>query len=200
MNYERIYNQIIERGKQRILEGYGENHHIIPKCMGGADTQDNMVRLTAKEHFLCHLLLIEMYPGIHKLVQAAYLMTHSRNKGKVSSKYYAILREGHGKASSQRNKGRKVTEAQKKQISKTLKGRVITWGDKISEAKKGKKKGPQSKETREKRSAALKNRTWEDIYGVEGARLRRESHKQRRLKNKNKSYGKEKDTSNLKRD
>ena len=30
MNYERIYNAIIERAKTRQLEGYKERHHIIP--------------------------------------------------------------------------------------------------------------------------------------------------------------------------
>ena len=54
MNYEKIYNQIIERAKNRVLEGYGEKHHIIPKCMGGKNNLDNLVNLTAREHFLSH--------------------------------------------------------------------------------------------------------------------------------------------------
>jgi hypothetical protein len=57
MNYERIYNQIIERAKNRKLIGYKERHHIIPKCMGGNNNELNLVELTAREHFLCHWLI-----------------------------------------------------------------------------------------------------------------------------------------------
>jgi len=56
MNYQKIYDQIIERAKNRKLEGYKEKHHIIPKCLGGPDNKENLVELTAREHFLCHLL------------------------------------------------------------------------------------------------------------------------------------------------
>ena len=30
MNYQKIYSQIIERAKNRQLEGYKEKHHILP--------------------------------------------------------------------------------------------------------------------------------------------------------------------------
>ena len=63
MEYKKIYNQIVERAKNREIEGYTEEHHIIPKCMGGGDEKENLVKLTAKEHFLCHKLLCEIYPN-----------------------------------------------------------------------------------------------------------------------------------------
>ncbi len=40
MNYEKIYSKIIEQGQNRILEGYGEKHHILPKCTGGPKVQN----------------------------------------------------------------------------------------------------------------------------------------------------------------
>ena len=52
MNYQRIYDQIINRAKERTLEGYKEKHHIIPKCMGGSNEKQNLIELTAKEHFI----------------------------------------------------------------------------------------------------------------------------------------------------
>lgn len=63
MNYKRIYDKIIENRKQNPLQNtdYGENHHIIPRSLGGADESENLVRLTAREHFICHALLAEMY-------------------------------------------------------------------------------------------------------------------------------------------
>ena len=67
MNYEKIYNQIIDRAKIRVLEGYKEIHHIIPRCVGGTNDKDNLVTLTAREHFICHWLLVRMYPDNNKL-------------------------------------------------------------------------------------------------------------------------------------
>lgn len=63
MNYKKIYNAIINRAKTREhIEGvYYENHHIIPKCIGGKNTSANKVPLTAREHFLCHWLLTKIY-------------------------------------------------------------------------------------------------------------------------------------------
>jgi hypothetical protein len=29
--YTIVYNNIVNRAKSRVLDGYGENHHIIPK-------------------------------------------------------------------------------------------------------------------------------------------------------------------------
>lgn len=74
MNYERIYNQIIERAKTRTLKGYGETHHIIPKCLNGTNHPENMVRLTAREHFLAHWLLHEIYPNNSDLRYAFWCM------------------------------------------------------------------------------------------------------------------------------
>lgn len=62
MNYQRIYNNIISNRKQNPLtEGYGETHHIVPRSLGGTDNKNNLVRLTAREHFVCHCLLSKMY-------------------------------------------------------------------------------------------------------------------------------------------
>jgi hypothetical protein len=63
MDYLKIYNNIIERGKLRghskkELDGYYESHHIKPKCLGGKDCKNNLVLLTAKEHYICHLLFV----------------------------------------------------------------------------------------------------------------------------------------------
>jgi hypothetical protein len=63
MNYKRIYNKIIENRRINPLNEneYGEKHHVTPRSLGGEDTSDNLIRLSAKEHFICHALLAEMY-------------------------------------------------------------------------------------------------------------------------------------------
>jgi DNA-binding CsgD family transcriptional regulator len=63
MNYQRLYNNIVENRKINplSLNEYGEIHHITPKSLGGVDDSSNLIRLTAREHYICHLLLSEMY-------------------------------------------------------------------------------------------------------------------------------------------
>lgn len=87
MNYQRIYNQIIERAQTRQLEGYKETHHIMPKCIGGLDVEENLVELTAREHFLCHRLLIEIYPEEEKLKYSLWLMATGKRRWKTSDPY-----------------------------------------------------------------------------------------------------------------
>lgn len=64
--YTNIYNKIIDQAKLRSITGYTEKHHIIPKSFGGSNDQINIVNLTAREHFLCHLLLTKMTTGEYK--------------------------------------------------------------------------------------------------------------------------------------
>lgn len=103
MNYQLIYNQLIERAKTRVLTCYKEKHHITPKCMGGLDVPENLVFLTGREHFLAHWLLCRIYPrklypeyiGLH---QAFRLMCNNLNhrykyKYKFTSRCYQEAKE-----------------------------------------------------------------------------------------------------------
>jgi len=58
--YSRWYNNIIDRARSRTITGYRERHHIIPRSLGGNNSPHNLVDLTAREHFICHLLLTRM--------------------------------------------------------------------------------------------------------------------------------------------
>ena len=86
MDYNKIYNQLIERAKNRSLECYKEIHHILPKCCGGLDIQTNLVKLTAREHFIAHLLLCKIYPDHKGLRLALWMM--SNVKGKKQKRYF----------------------------------------------------------------------------------------------------------------
>ena len=55
--YKKWYDMIIENAQNRQIKGYKERHHIIPKCLGGSNKKENLVDLTAREHFVCHWLL-----------------------------------------------------------------------------------------------------------------------------------------------
>jgi hypothetical protein len=70
MNYKKIYENLIEKARlsnrKKGVNVYYEKHHIIPKCFGGSNKKENLVLLTAKEHFIAHLLLIQLYEGKEK--------------------------------------------------------------------------------------------------------------------------------------
>lgn len=96
MNYVKIYDRLVEKAKLRTLTGYVEKHHIIPKCLKGSDDPENIVSLTAKEHFLAHLLLCEIYPENNKLFFAAYAMCQQDKTGsryRPSSRTYERLKK-----------------------------------------------------------------------------------------------------------
>lgn len=146
--YEKWYNNIIKRARDRILTGYSEKHHIVPRSLGGSDDPSNLVNLSAKEHFICHWLLVKMHTGTNrgKMINALYIMqgksTHQkRYHTKITSRIYDKLRNEYSQYISNLNKGRKQPPEEKlKQIK----------------AMTGKKRAPFSEEWRAKLSAASK--------------------------------------------
>ena len=97
--YTRWYYNIVQRAQSRILpqDIYAEKHHIIPRSLGGDNSKENLVRLTAREHFVCHLLLTKMTEGKSKMSMcyAAWQMTHinGRPRYNACSRTYAYLRK-----------------------------------------------------------------------------------------------------------
>ena len=97
--YTRCYYSIISNAQSRVLsnEVYTERHHIIPKSLGGNNSKNNLVKLTAREHFICHLLLIKMTNGNDKMkmAKAAFMFaTSSSNQSryKINSRWYESLK------------------------------------------------------------------------------------------------------------
>lgn len=93
MNYQKIYDSLIEISKARgldkkKLEGYFEKHHIIPKCLGGDNSKSNLVLLTGREHCLCHYLLWKTNKNSRALFYAHYRMVNPKRYIKFSSKQY----------------------------------------------------------------------------------------------------------------
>jgi len=94
MNYSAHYDRLIARAQRRILAGYRERHHIIPRCMGGGDEPENIVKLTAEEHYVAHQLLVKMHPSVRRLTFAAVRMA----KRCSSNKAYGWIRRRYAKA------------------------------------------------------------------------------------------------------
>ena len=93
MNYQQIYNNLIDRAARRISEGYVEKHHIVPRCLGGTDAKENIVNLYPEEHFLAHQLLVKLYPTNVHLANAAMIMTIHNTKTRMNNKLFGWLRK-----------------------------------------------------------------------------------------------------------
>ena len=94
MNYEKIYIELIEKhgSISKPVSGYHERHHIIPKCIGGKDTYNNLVYLSARCHLLAHWLLMKAYPEA-KGLKVAYATMCSRDGVRLSPVMYQLAKE-----------------------------------------------------------------------------------------------------------
>ena len=153
--YFKYYFNIVTKAKTRILatHTYVEKHHIVPRSLGGSNSPDNIVKLTAREHLICHQLLIRMTGGVEKskMAFAAWRMVFSSNKHKrikVTARVYESIKVEMSKAASERSKSYRHSNEAKKKISQSKIGKTrnVTWGNKISKANTGKKRGPASPE------------------------------------------------------
>ncbi len=79
MNYQKIYKDLILKAKKENRKKndrvYYEKHHIIPECLfkqrtrkgisgfveGNPEDKNNLILLTAREHFIAHVLLFKIY-------------------------------------------------------------------------------------------------------------------------------------------
>lgn len=127
MNYQKIYNQIIERAKKenRVKNKgiYYEAHHIVPKCMEGEgkyhqwNSHPNIILLTPREHFLCHMLLCRIYPDNEKLKYALWSMCNKNDLKKLSynitPKTYEMLKHQQSEVHRKNRIGKKHSEETK---------------------------------------------------------------------------------------
>jgi hypothetical protein len=95
--YSKCYFRIIENRQRNPLDGYVEKHHIIPKSLGGTNKKSNIIALSAREHFLCHRLLVKMTTGKDKVKMAYAIRAMMRlenpyqDRYKITSKLYESL-------------------------------------------------------------------------------------------------------------
>lgn len=175
--YSRCYERLIKKAQVRgTIQGYKERHHIIPRCFGGDNSKTNVVQLTAREHYIAHLLLWKMkFEGVYGQKMAFAFNTFiskmtTKERGvhhtyKISSRMYEIFREHYSQMLKDKYAkeggtwvGRKHTEESK---------RLIGEKSKLKEFKRGPdhprwgKKLNLSSETIEKKRNSTKA-MWED--------------------------------------
>lgn len=171
--YLKRYNKLIEHYKSLVLKGIVEKHHIIPKCMGGDNSKENLVRLTPKAHYVAHHLLHKAYPDNIKLAHAFGMMLSTKERVPTAALYekarialYEAANTEEGKSNRKKgghkNKGRKRPDLVEQNIKRTgekrtpeqieamrirLKGRIF------SETHKQKLRKPKEEEHRKKIAA-----------------------------------------------
>ena len=174
--YSKLYYKITSNAKQRITDGYTELHHIIPQSMGGSNDKENLVDLTAREHFICHWLLIKMTEGEDrsKMLYALNGMKaenryqkryHTKITARVYEKYRIEHAENHSKKMKGRpakNKGIPMSDEQKQLLREKAKANHAS-GKVYSEESQRKRLSKMvgykhSEETRQKQSIASKGK------------------------------------------
>jgi hypothetical protein len=138
MNYQQIYQQLIYRAqidaRMKNNNVYYEQHHIIPECIGGDNNITNLVYLTAREHYVAHKLLCEIYPNNDKLHYALWRMMNPQSKRHIRSYNISSHEYEHRKKIQQEkvrilglsNKGRNVSDETKNKIREKRKLQIIT--------------------------------------------------------------------------
>jgi len=173
--YTKWYYILVEHRKKFPMLKNKEKHHIIPKSLGGTNDVSNLVRLSPREHFICHLLLTKMLTGENKkkMIYAFWRICNCK-KYSINSRLYEKARNAHSILVSERKKGVKrkpFSDEWRKNMSLAHVGKKIILSQQGLEGKKiagEKRKGqnpwnkgksdPYSKETLQKMSENFSNR------------------------------------------
>lgn len=109
----------MEKAKTQNINGYFEKHHIIPKSLGGNNDATNIVKLTARQHFIAHHLLSKMTSGVdkRKMYSAFWLLKHIKNQ-KLTARQFEILRQNYCESTSFFQKGKKKSIEHKANMCK----------------------------------------------------------------------------------
>ena len=139
--YARHYKLLTDKAKARgTVEGYSETHHVVPRSLGGPDDDETLVVLTAREHFLAHLLLHKINPNHSGMAYAVLMMS---GQGKHNGRTYEILKRSAARVIGEQARefmlGRPKPEEQKQNMSKAALLRPPEHLAKIAEANRGRK-------------------------------------------------------------
>lgn len=167
MNYTNHYESLILNAKfknrKRTAGYYYEQHHILPRSEGGNNAQENLVLLTAREHFLAHWLLYRINPTIASRAHAFWRMC--RGKGKVlpqnwiviSSRTYEEARLAHSKAISSNLSGKKKTPQHVAKVAAANRGKKRNQASRNKMSEAAKKRGTPAGFYRMREAAIIAN-------------------------------------------
>ena len=96
----------------------GERHHVVPKCIGGSDEPENIIKIGYREHYIAHYMLAKAYDDDR--LWFAFNMMRRVCEGK--SVLYEAARKYISRCVSKNNKGRKRDDEYCRAVSKRNKG------------------------------------------------------------------------------
>lgn len=151
--YLKYYFNLIEKRRQNpVTDGIIESHHIIPKSMGGSNKKENLINLSAREHYIAHKLLVKITSDeskskmIHALWGMCNRCINDPNYSYLSSKRYESARQLFVTIAGSHLRGKTYEEIHGKQKAEELK---LSRAKSVSDNRKGK--------------------SWEEIFGPEKA-------------------------------
>ena len=138
--YTKWYYNIISTAQSRNLldDIYIERHHIIPKSLGGNNNQTNLIRLTAREHFICHLLLTKMTVGPDQIKMKFAFVSMSRSsknqKRYINNRLFEMYKKDR-KHSNESKRKMSTAATGRKQTPETIENRASKLRGKVSPIK-----------------------------------------------------------------
>ena len=174
--YSKIYFSIIQQAQARQLldDIYTEKHHIIPRSLKGTNDPNNLVKLTAREHYICHLLLTKMTTGDNK-IKMVYAAWRMMCRQKDSKRDYKIISRTYQRIKEERANYLKTLVGEKnhnfgKKTGRTSNHFTEEWRENLSKSKKGKStwnKGiARTNEEKAKMSATRKLRSKDPNWNI----------------------------------
>ena len=168
MTYSAVYCALIsKRLKNPITKDdcYVEQHHIIPKSEGGLDEPDNLVNLTAREHYIAHLLLAKIYKDfkMYAAIRWMKIGQSKLHKGQRGFRFNSRLFEKMKLEYDNRNRGKVISMEARKKMSLAKRGKKMSLESRqrMSIVRKGHRpyftKG-HSDETREKIANSMRGK------------------------------------------
>jgi hypothetical protein len=116
--------------------GYVEQHHIYPRSLfpQKANDADNLIALTAREHFMAHWMLHKAFGG--KMTMAFMYMKaecdDAQRYWNLNSRSYCLLRESFAKAMSHAKKGKPLSEETKRKMSQARIGKPLPEAQRLA--------------------------------------------------------------------
>jgi hypothetical protein len=158
MNYIAIYKSITS--SPDIDEKYSEKHHIIPRSifnngsvwdilsinvMGDVDQPENIIRLSARKHFIAHKLLVKIFRNVNSdaYIRMTYAMNFLNSRMSHNSRSYEWCRRSFSKMMSDKLTG------------KPSQAKGCKWSEKSKQRKSD--------------TSPSKGKTYEEQFGSEGA-------------------------------
>lgn len=117
--YYRVYMNLVALAQNRTVDGYTENHHIIPRSCGGSNDPSNMIPLTFREHVFAHKILTKITTGNNKrMMEYAHRMMHYRSGSNKSYHPIKTSDETRGKISTALKNAFKTNPAIRENLKK----------------------------------------------------------------------------------